>query len=216
MATDLGEAFAAVASGYAADYRSDRRERERYSRDLLKNQLIASALAPIAGAVGQGVTDLVSAPFKEPMKNYLATDRGRLLKTIFQQQKLAAASNKKFDDAFKGQTRYSTREEFLESNIRDRINEQGIAEFGEERWKTFDPKAKQEAIKNSYARELKEYQFNKEFSTKEFGDKDDLAAAIKKYSDEPTNVGSYVYKRFVRPIFSSQTDEQRAENSLLN
>jgi len=216
MATDLGEAFAAVASGYAADYRSDRRERERYSRDLLKNQLIASALAPIAGAVGQGVTDLVSAPFKEPMKNYLATDRGRLLKTIFQQQKLAAASNKKFDDAFKGQTRYSTREEFLESNIRDRIDEQGIAQFGEERWKTFDPKAKQEAIKNSYARELKEYQFNKEFSTKEFGDKDDLAAAIKKYSDEPTNVGSYVYKRFVRPIFSSQTDEQRAENAYIS
>lgn len=216
MATDLGEAFAAVASGYAADYRSDRRERERYSRDLLKNQLIASALAPIAGAVGQGVTDLVSAPFKEPMKNYLATDRGRLLKTIFQQQKLAAASNKKFDDAFKGQTRYSTREEFLESNIRDRINEQGIAEFGEERWKTFDPKAKQEAIKNSYARELKEYQFNRKFSTKEFGDKDDLAVAIKKYSDEPTNVGSYVYKRFVRPIFSSQTDEQRAENAYIS
>lgn len=75
----LGEAYSILGQATTAEYKRRRKEEEEYRKRARRDQLLGYVLAPIGQEIGKGVSDIISAPFKDATEKFLATEQGRAL-----------------------------------------------------------------------------------------------------------------------------------------
>jgi len=74
--SQLGEAYSILGQATTAEYKRRRKEEEEYRRRARRDQLLGYVLAPIGAEIGKGVSDIISAPFKNATEKFLATEQG--------------------------------------------------------------------------------------------------------------------------------------------
>ena len=81
---DLYKAYSILGSATTAEYNRRRKEEEDYRRTLRRearqDRLAGYFLAPIGQQLAQGVSDVISAPFRKPVEKLLQTEQGRPLR----------------------------------------------------------------------------------------------------------------------------------------
>ena len=77
--SQLGEAYSILGQATTAEYKRRRKEEEEYRKRARRDQLLGYVLAPIGQEIGKGVSDIISAPFKDATEKFLATEQGRAL-----------------------------------------------------------------------------------------------------------------------------------------
>jgi|14_taG_2_1085336.scaffolds.fasta_scaffold01169_4 hypothetical protein len=81
---DLYKAYSILGSATTAEYKRRRKEEEDYRRTLRRearqDRLAGYFLAPIGQQLAQGVSDVISAPFRKPVEKLLQTEQGRPLR----------------------------------------------------------------------------------------------------------------------------------------
>ena len=81
---DLYKAYSILGSANTAEYNRRRKEEEDYRRTLRRearqDRLAGYFLAPIGQQLAQGVSDVISAPFRKPVEKLLQTEQGRPLR----------------------------------------------------------------------------------------------------------------------------------------
>ena len=81
---DLYKAYSILGSATTAEYKRRRKEEEDYRRTLRREarqeRLAGYFLAPIGQQLAQGVSDVISAPFRKPVEKLLQTEQGRPLR----------------------------------------------------------------------------------------------------------------------------------------
>ena len=75
--SQLGEAYSILGQATTAEYKRRRKEEEEYRRRARRDQLLGYVLAPIGAEIGKGVSDIISAPFKNATEKFLATEQGK-------------------------------------------------------------------------------------------------------------------------------------------
>lgn len=113
----LSQAYSILGQATTAEYNRRRREEEEYRRRARRDQLLGYVLAPIGAEIGKGVSDIISAPFKDATEKFLATEQGRALnkdiKAIDSRKTAVANLQKEINTKYQG----STDEYFRAMNI---------------------------------------------------------------------------------------------------
>jgi hypothetical protein len=85
MATSLGEAYSILGSAQGAEFKRRREEERNYyatqERKATQNMLLGYLIKPIGEQIAEGFSDVISAPFRDPVKKLLDSEQARSLKT---------------------------------------------------------------------------------------------------------------------------------------
>lgn len=210
MAT-LGEGYRALGAGMSSQYQRDRDEMKKLMKLQQRQQLMTAALAPIAQGVGQFATDLISAPFKEPVKQFMNTAEGRQLKIIkaarrADQQRVAARqkviSESGLDD-----------ESFIRQEVATNVDAQMTADLGDEFTNNGYLFAKERAqrINDNTAARLASWQDAKKKVATVYTD-DEWRDIISEYNPEPANLGQGLWQGGKRLLgFGKSKEESRRD-----
>jgi len=210
MAT-LGEGYRALGAGMSSQYQRDRDEMKKLIKLQQRQQLMTAALAPIAQGVGQFATDLISAPFKEPVKQFMNTAEGRQLKTIkaarrADQQRVASRqkviSESGLDD-----------ESFIRQEVATNVDAQMTADLGDEFTNNGYLFAKERAqrINDNTAARLASWQDAKKKVATVYTD-DEWRDIISEYNPEPANLGQGLWQGGKRLLgFGKSKEESRRD-----
>ena len=203
----LGEGYRALGAGMSSSYRS----RAKELKDLQRQQLLMAALTPVAQGVGQFATDLISAPFKEPVKQFMNTAEGRHLKTIkaarrADQQRVAARrkviSESGLDD-----------ESFIRQEVAANVDAQMTADLGDEFTNNGYLFAKERAqrINDNTAARLAAWQDAQKKVATVYTD-DEWRDIISEYNPEPANLGQGLWQGGKRLLgFGKSKEESRRD-----
>ena len=210
MAT-LGEGYRALGAGMSSQYQRDRDEMKKLMKLQQRQQLMTAALTPLAKGVGQFATDLISAPFKEPVKQFMNTAEGRQLKTIkaarrADQQRVAARqkliTESGLDDA-----------SFIRQEVATNVDAQMTADLGDDFTNNGYLFAKERAqrIEDNTAARLASWQEAKKKVATVYTD-DEWRDIISEYNPEPSNLGQGLWQGGKRLLgFGKSKEESRRD-----
>ena len=210
MAT-LGEGYSALGAGMSSQYQRDRDEMKKLMKLQQRQQLMTAALAPIAQGVGQFATDLISAPFKEPVKQFMNTSEGRQLKTIkaarrADQQRVAARqkliTESGLDDA-----------SFIRQEVATNVDAQMTADLGDDFTNNgyLFAKERVQRIEDNTAARLASWQDAKKKVATVYTD-DEWRDIISEYNPEPSNLGQGLWQGGKRLLgFGKSKEESRRD-----
>lgn len=223
----FGSLLSAKGTGGGSDPESDYyKQREKYE----KRRMISSIVAPIAG---QFLGQLVAAPFREPVNDFLRTQKGRDLYGQWRKHDLnvtdlgnATADIKKYD---------GSRSEYFLNKASNYTNQQLVERLGEDWYKdsqgpeidtsTGVPVQKLSPVRGIYTDvmdhvrriakiEEQEYlqgiDYYKNFPTQE-----EFLADVKRYGPRSSNFGQALFRKLKR-AFSGQSTEDYIDQSILN
>ncbi len=203
----LGEGYRALGAGMSSSYRS----RAKELKDLQRQQLLMAALTPVAQGVGQFATDLISAPFKEPVKQFMNTAEGRQLRTIkaarrADQQRVAARqkviSESGLDD-----------ESFIRQEVATNVDAQMTADLGDEFTNNgyLFAKERSQRINDNTAARLTSWQDAQKKVATVYTD-DEWRDIISEYNPEPANLGQGLWQGGKRLLgFGKSREESRRD-----
>jgi len=84
MATSLGQAYSILGSAQGAEFKRRREEERDYyatqERKARQNMLLGYLVKPIGEQIAAGVSDVIAAPFRDPMKKLLDSEQARSFK----------------------------------------------------------------------------------------------------------------------------------------
>ena len=84
MATSLGEAYSILGSAQGAEFKRRREEERNYyatqERKATQNMLLGYLIKPIGEQIAEGFSDVISAPFRDPVKKLLDSEQARSFK----------------------------------------------------------------------------------------------------------------------------------------
>ena len=112
MATSLGQAYSILGSAQGAEFKRRRDEERDYydtqERKARQNMLLGYLVKPIGEQIGAGISDIISTPFKDPVKKLLDSEQARAFKSDINKlnkQKVALAGiQKQITDKHSGDT----------------------------------------------------------------------------------------------------------------
>jgi len=218
MATDLGEAFAALGQGRAADFKATSGDRRRYARDMMKQQLILSALAPVAQGLGSNVVNFINEPFRDAARDYYRTGAGKDLGAAIQAyQGMRSKFNglsKKVEADGRGHLYFYDQNKQEAYDALDRE----YAVFGKDfktnnRFEYAEAKAQlDDYLRDQSKIEYKEYQKEKEFWNSQRSN-DEIAEIVRKRSPYASNIGEAGWQK-VKSFFSGKSKEEIQKDSL--
>ena len=85
MATSLGQAYSILGSAQGAEFKRRREEERDYyatqERKARQNMLLGYLVKPIGEQIAAGVSDVIAAPFRDPMKKLLDSEQARSFKS---------------------------------------------------------------------------------------------------------------------------------------
>ena len=85
MATSLGQAYSILGSAQGSEFKRRREEERDYyatqERKARQNMLLGYLVKPIGEQIAAGVSDVISAPFRDPVKKLLDSEQARSFKT---------------------------------------------------------------------------------------------------------------------------------------
>jgi hypothetical protein len=85
MATSLGQAYSILGSAQGAEFKRRRDEERDYyatqERKARQNMLLGYLVKPIGEQIGAGISDIISTPFRDPVKKLLDSEQARTFKS---------------------------------------------------------------------------------------------------------------------------------------
>ena len=210
MAT-LGEGYRALGAGMSSQYQRDRDEMKKLMKLQQRQQLLTAALTPIAQGVGQFATDLISAPFKEPVKQFMNTAEGRQLKTIkaarrADQQRVAARQKLITESGL-------DEESFIRQEVATNVDAQMTADLGDDFTNNgyLFAKERYQRIEDNTAARLAAWQDAKKKVATVYTD-DEWRDIISEYNPEPSNLGQGLWQGGKRLLgFGKSKEESRRD-----
>ena len=204
----FGSLLSAKGTGGGSDPESDYyKQREKYE----KRRMISSIVAPIAG---QFLGQLVAAPFREPVNDFLRTEKGRELYGQWRRHDLEKQNVNALTgdiEKFEG----NALEYFRHKNLEEMNREVGL--IAGEDWKSKQelrevfPEylSKAEALARN---ELAQYQRAKNYYVN-FPSQEEFLANVQRYGPKSTNLGQAMFRRIKR-LFKGQSYDDFVKESI--
>ena len=112
MATSLGQAYSILGSAQGAEFKRRRDEERDYyatqERKARQNMLLGYLVKPIGEQIGAGISDIISTPFRDPVKKLLDSEQARAFKSdinkLNKQKAALAGIQKQITDKHSGDT----------------------------------------------------------------------------------------------------------------
>ena len=202
------------------------RQREKYE----KRRMLSSIIAPIAG---QFLGNLVAAPFREPVQDFLRTQKGR---DLYGQWRDHDLNKTELDNTTSDITKYDgSRSEFFHKRASDYTHQQLVEALGEDWYKdsqgpeidlsTGQPVRRSSPVRGIYQDvndhirrvaqiEEQEYLQGVEYY-KAFPDQEEFLANVERYGPRSSNFGQALFRKLKR-AFTGQSREDYIDQSILN